>query len=139
MNITKNRLRELLDEYFDNANAMEDILPRPIADYIEKEANRTHNIKGQIKEVLFYFNDKSDKNFSTKHTSANAEIVAARLKEGHSVGECKTVIDNKAADWKDDDDMNTYLRPSTLFARCHFEEYLNQKPANSGRTRKAHI
>ena len=38
------------------------------------------------------------------------------------------VIDNKVAVWGNDPKMAEYLRPSTLFAASHFEEYMNDIP-----------
>ena len=41
----------------------------------------------------------------------------------------KKVIDNKINDWKNNNDMQKYLRPETLFGN-KFESYLNQKNRN---------
>lgn len=46
----------------------------------------------------------------------------------------KTVIDKKCVEWIGDQEMQKYLRPSTLFAG-KFESYLNQKsvkPSSTG-------
>ena len=40
----------------------------------------------------------------------------------------KAVVDNKVPIWINDPKMNEYLRPSTLFSKKHFDEYLNAKP-----------
>ena len=36
------------------------------------------------------------------------------------------VIDRKVSQWLEKSDMRIYLRPKTLFAPGHFEEYLNE-------------
>jgi len=35
---------------------------------------------------------------------------------------------NKLAEWKDDEKMRKFLRPSTLYRESHFDEYLGQGP-----------
>lgn len=59
-------------------------------------------------------------------TKANASKIKARLAEGHTVDDFKTVIDKKAKQWRNDPEMSPYLRPETLFAASHFESYLNE-------------
>lgn len=78
-----------------------------------------------VKEVVDYLNVKCNRNFST--AEGNAKYIRARLKEGHTVEECKKVIDNKYAKWGNDARMFDYLRPSTLFASNKFEGYLQEE------------
>ncbi len=85
-----------------------------------------------IKEIIDYLNTKTNKNFSYKSKESQKHI-RARLNEGYTVDQFRTVIDNKAIDWLDDSKMNKYLQPSTLFAIGHFDEYLNQVP-KTGKT-----
>ena len=75
-------------------------------------------------DIVEYLNEKSDKNFrySSRKTK---DLIQARLNEGFTVDDFKTVIDKKVAEWKDDAKMNQYLRPETLFG-TKFESYLNQ-------------
>lgn len=40
---------------------------------------------------------------------------------------CLIVVDNMAARWIGDEEMEFYFRPSTLFRPKHFDEYLNAK------------
>ena len=76
-------------------------------------------------DIVEYLNEKSGKNFrySSKKTK---DLIQARLNEGFTVDDFKTVIDKKVAEWKDDGKMNQFLRPETLFG-TKFESYLNQK------------
>lgn len=63
----------------------------------------------------------------------NAKHINARLKEGHTVEEMKTVIDRKVAEWKGGP-MDEYLRPSTLFNSEKFEGYLNAGPKQASQS-----
>lgn len=54
---------------------------------------------------------------------SNLKHITARLKEGHTVEDCKQVVDTK---WKDPDFNKKYFRPSTLFNSEKFEGYLNE-------------
>lgn len=59
--------------------------------------------------------------------------IKARLKEGFTVDDFKTVILRKNAEWSADPKMSRYLRPETLFG-AKFESYLQQpdKPPGKG-------
>ena len=62
-----------------------------------------------------------------KHTAkATRENIHARLKDGYTEDDFKTVIDKKFAEWKGTE-WEKYLRPQTLFRPSNFEGYLNQK------------
>ena len=75
-------------------------------------------------EIVEYLNEKSGKNFrySSRKTQ---DLIKARLNEGFTIDDFKTVIDKKVAEWKGDPKMDQYLRPETLFG-TKFEAYLNQ-------------
>lgn len=76
-------------------------------------------------EVISYLNTAAGLNLNPK--SANTrKLIDDRLDDGFTVDDFKKVIDNKCSDWKTTE-MSKYLRPSTLFSKKHFEEYLNQK------------
>ena len=53
------------------------------------------------------------------------EFINARLNDGFTVEDFKTVIDKKYAEWGQDSKMSAFLRPETLFGN-KFESYLNQ-------------
>lgn len=81
--------------------------------------------KEAIKAIIDYFNE----HVGTHYTYRNKEIngyINARISEGFSVDNFKTVIDNKIASWKGTE-WEQYLRPKTLFAPSHFEDYLNER------------
>ena len=77
------------------------------------------------REIIDYLNQKAGKNY--KHTAAgNKKVIKARWKEGCRLDQFKLVIDKKCQDWLNDENMNQYLRPATLFGqKC--DQYYNQK------------
>lgn len=75
-------------------------------------------------EVIDYLNSQTGSHY--RHTKGNIRHVTARINEGFTVQDCKTVIDKKCAEWMPDDRMQQYLRPETLFGP-KFENYLNQR------------
>lgn len=76
-------------------------------------------------EIIEYLNQKSEKHF---HDTAGShkKAIKARWNEGYRLDQFKQVIDNKCQDWLNDEKMNQYLQPSTLFGQ-KFDQYLNQK------------
>lgn len=75
-------------------------------------------------EVIAYLNEKTGKHF--KPEGNNAKLIHAREKEGYTLDDFKKVIDIKVSEWGNDARMCRYLKPSTLFAPSHFDDYLNQ-------------
>lgn len=82
----------------------------------------------KAREIINYLNRKMNTHYKPT-TSSTVKKIKARLKEGYSVDDFKTVIDKKYDDWAGDDKMVAYLRPDTLFG-TKFESYLNQREAN---------
>ena len=80
-----------------------------------------------VLEVLDYLNLKTGKSFSVKNGN-NLKNIRARLKDGFTLEQLKAVIDKKTAEWLNDEKMNQYLNPETLFRPKKFEIYLNSKP-----------
>lgn len=74
-------------------------------------------------DIIDYLNEKAHTNY--RHVDGNRKHISARLKEGFSVEDCKTVIDKKCEDWMGTE-YEQYLRPKTLFGN-KFENYLNGK------------
>ena len=70
-----------------------------------------------------YLNEKAHTKY--RHADGNRKHISARLKEGFSVDDCRTVIDKKCEDWMGTE-YEQYLRPKTLFGN-KFENYLNGK------------
>lgn len=77
-------------------------------------------------DIVEYLNEKTGKNY--KHNSDKTRrFIDARLNEGFTFEDFKKVIDNKCQSWLNDERMNQYLRPETLFG-TKFESYLNEIP-----------
>lgn len=113
------------------------IIPQPFAD--QSTTNRrpvdTHSTpewsgvesstlsdKSDCIAVLEYLNQKANRNY--RPLPANLKLISARLKEGATVDECKSVIDARVAEWADDTKFKKYLRPETLFNATKFAGYV---------------
>jgi len=79
----------------------------------------------EVQDVIEHLNKRTRRSFRNNNI-ATIKLIESRLKEGYSVDQCKKVVDNQTRLWLNDTVMAKYLRPSTLFAPSHFEEYLNQ-------------
>ena len=79
-----------------------------------------------IRAIIDYFNQKVGTRYTYRNKKING-LVSARLGEGFTVEDFKTVIDNKVADWTGTE-WEKYLKPTTLFAPSHFKDYLNERP-----------
>jgi len=80
-----------------------------------------NGFKPQAIEVLNFLNTKTGRNYQP--VEANLKLIAARLKEGASVQDCRSVIAKKAREWGSDAKMEPYLRPATLFNATKFAQY----------------
>jgi predicted phage replisome organizer/uncharacterized phage protein (TIGR02220 family) len=81
--------------------------------------------------VIDYMNSVSGKKY--RHIKSNRDRVLARLGEGYSVEDCKTVVKKMWDAWKNTE-MEQYFRPETLFRPTKFEGYLN-RPVEKGKPR----
>ncbi|MGH2319355.1 conserved phage C-terminal domain-containing protein [Planococcus sp. SE5232] len=76
--------------------------------------------------IVDYLNQKTGKSYRSASKKTQT-LIAARINEGFTVEDFKTVIDIKTEEWLNDSKWQVYLQPSTLFG-AKFENYLNQKP-----------
>lgn len=76
------------------------------------------------REVLKKLIELSDNNY--KFVESNLRDIKARIKEGYSEIQFFEVIELKCIEWKDSPTMSKYLRPSTLFNKTKFENYINE-------------
>lgn len=83
-----------------------------------------NKFKDQVNDIINYLNAKLNTKYKTDNKKT-LELIKARMGEGFTVEDFKTVIDKKAFEWADDANMCQYLRPVTLFS-TKFESYLNQ-------------
>lgn len=94
------------------------------------EGNKTHTTQA-VKEIVGYLNEVCGTGYK-ENTPQTVACIKARLKEGFSVEDFKTVIDKKHEEWQFDGEMAKFLRPQTLFG-TKFESYLNQPVATCGK------
>ena len=134
---TKRFINKLLDEYNSKKCIFEYI--GKLVDDVKAE-RKAAGIKGHNNssrqdiyiEIISYLNTAAGLNLNPK--SANTrKLIDDRLNDGFTVDNFKKVIDTKCNDWKTTE-MSKYLRPSTLFSKKHFEEYLNQKDGSKIQT-----
>lgn len=80
--------------------------------------------KEYIVQIIDYLNQKAGTNYKTT-TKDTVSHINARLSDGYTVDDFKTVIDKKVSEWQGTE-FEKYLRPKTLFG-TKFESYLNAK------------
>jgi uncharacterized phage protein (TIGR02220 family)/predicted phage replisome organizer len=90
---------------------------------IEKEKDLEKDNK-PYKVIIDYLNEQIGTHYRPNNKTTQKHI-NARLSDGYTVDDFKTVIDKMCAKWKGTD-MEQYLRPETLFG-TKFESYLNAK------------
>ena len=95
---------------------------------IEEDKEKEKEIYSSIIE---YLNQKAGTKFRV-NTAKTKTVIHARLAEGFTEDDFKTVIDKKCADWIGTD-YEKFLRPETLFG-TKFEGYLNAKSRRDGVT-----
>lgn len=81
----------------------------------------------QVKDILTYLNKKAGTAYRAS-SKTTQQYIRARMKEGYTLEDFRTVINKKCAEWLGTDQAQ-YLRPETLFRPGHFESYLNQPEA----------
>ena len=97
-----------------------------LTDTQKESPAKVEHLMPAAREIIAYLNEKTNSKYSA--TSKNTvKLIKARMKEGHTIDDFKKVIDIKSAQWAGDPKMEDYLRPNTLFAESHFDDYLNQK------------
>ncbi|MCI8589703.1 MAG: hypothetical protein HFE77_03215 [Clostridiales bacterium] len=96
-----------------NNNKTKDIKTKDKKDSADKE---------QIEAVVLFLNQTAGTNYRAS-AEATKKHIRARLAEGYTVDDFKTVIQKKCAEWLGTD-YAKYLRPETLFG-SKFEGYLN--------------
>lgn len=86
-------------------------------------SGKPDQLSTDIYTIIDYLNEVSGKHFKAG-TPKTKSLIKARLNEGFTVDDFKTVILKKYKQWKGGD-MERYIRPETLFG-TKFEGYLNE-------------
>ena len=81
----------------------------------------------ETRHIIDYLNKRAGKKYSVK-TKKTAQLIHKLLDNGFTVEDFERVIDIKCKQWLNNEKMNQYLRPRTLFSE-KFEDYLNEAPA----------
>ena len=76
------------------------------------------------KNILEFLNQKAGRNYLP--VSANLDLIISRLKEGYEDRHFKQVIAKKCREWGEDEKMQAYLRPKTLFNKTNFANYTGE-------------
>jgi phage replication O-like protein O len=79
------------------------------------------NLEEEAKEVLAYLNTKKGRSYR------NPKDILARLRDGGTVEQCKQIIDTKSQDPHFERNAK-FFNPETLFRKCHWDTYLNERP-----------
>lgn len=110
-------------------------LAQPIPETTENTSETNNNSQAEPdkttqlrKEIISYLNEKLGTKYKP-NAAKNKTVINARLKEGYSLDDFKTVVDNKIADWSNSSKMSKFLRPETLFGP-KFDGYLSEKRIN---------
>lgn len=80
--------------------------------------------KGVYTEIIDFLNEQAGTRYKASSQKTRT-LIRARLKEGFTVNDFKTVIQKKCQLWKGTE-FEQYLRPETLFG-TKFESYLNER------------
>lgn len=77
-------------------------------------------------EIIADLNEKCGKNM--RHTTRPyREKIKKRWEEGYTLEDFRRVNSIKCGEWNGTK-WAKFLKPTTLYAECHFDEYLNQAP-----------
>lgn len=91
----------------------------------EKKVKESKPLNQDIEKIISYLNNATGKNYKP-NTSKTVKFISALIKDGFKYEDFTHVIDVKTQQWKDDDKMQKFLRPETLFG-SKFESYLNEE------------
>ena len=110
----------------DDAIAIIDsVKPVSLKEILQKEESA--EFCANVKEIVEYLNSAIGSHYKPS-VEKTRTFIRARLREGFTVEDFKTVIDKKARAWLGNREMQKFLRPETLFG-TKFEGYLNEQEA----------
>lgn len=85
------------------------------------EPKKLNGHKAEAREILDFLNAKTGRHYEP--VEANLKPIAARLAEGSTPDDVRSVIAKKCRDWGADEKMAEFLRPKTLFNATNFANY----------------
>jgi uncharacterized phage protein (TIGR02220 family) len=96
------------------------------------------SIGGDVSAVIRLFNQIC----GTRYEPTNKEhqkLISARFSEGATMEDFEIIIRHKHMQWSQDQKMKEYLRPSTLFIKSHWEDYLNAARKHKPRPNRSDV
>lgn len=92
----------------------------------ESRPRPAKSVPGEVAEIVAYLNKVTGTDYKPT-TKKTQQLIKARMRDGFTVADFKTVIDKKNQDeWFV---TGGFMRPETLFG-TKFEGYLNERPKN---------
>ena len=104
---------------------IDSVKPVSLKEILQKEESA--EFCANVKEIVEYLNSAIGSHYKPS-VEKTRTFIRARLREGFTVEDFKTVIDKKARAWLGNREMQKFLRPETLFG-TKFEGYLNEQEA----------
>lgn len=89
----------------------------------DKKVKKEDTLSSRCALIINYLNKKTGKKYIPK---SHMDLIRARINEGRTVKDFIDVIDKKVEDWSTNEKMVRYIRPSTLFSKTNFENYMNE-------------
>ncbi|WP_179291079.1 conserved phage C-terminal domain-containing protein [Levilactobacillus brevis] len=116
-------------------------LKNKVTPHLKNEADNTTSINKNhseaepkedsihYKKIINFLNEKAGRDF--KDVEGNRKLIRARIHDGYSEHDFALVIDFKCKQWLNDEKMEKYLRPGTLFGSSKkFDQYLDEAKQN---------
>lgn len=122
------------NERFSDTGGIDKKINTPIDEKVKENITSINNINSEVDKenkkdrfdydkFISWFNEITGRSFSSK--ALFKKYINARLNEGFTKEDIAKVVTFKAGKWKDTE-MKEYLRPNTLFALSHFDNYLQE-------------
>lgn len=116
-------------------------LKNKVTPHLKNEADNTTSINKNhseaepkedsihYKKIINFLNEKAGRDF--KDVEGNRKLIRSRIHDGYSEHDFALVIDFKCKQWLNDEKMEKYLRPGTLFGSSKkFDQYLDEAKQN---------
>lgn len=100
----------------------------------DKKKDKSKEPAVDYKKIVDYLNSETGHKYHT--TDKTRGMIHARIAEGFTEHDFGMVIHYKSLEWKDNPDMQQYLRPKTLFSAKHFDDYTNEARAAASKQQR---
>lgn len=96
-------------------------------DIMSGKPDATPKVNGYKQDAIKLLNVLNNlKGSKYRPVDTNLDPIISRLKSGIHVDHLHKMIGHKVRQWKNDDKMKDYLRPSTLFNKTKCEQYIGE-------------